>query len=149
MIEISTDPARLDAALIHDFLSVQSHWAQGISRPRVERALAHSLCFGAYQAGGQLGLARVVTDRATFAWLADVFVLPFHRGRGIGALLMAAVAAHPDLQGLRRHALVTSTVPALYARYGYTPLRKPEIWMERLDPDAHLALLHPAQAPPA
>ena len=149
MIDISTDPVRLDAALIHDFLSVQSHWAQGISRLCVERALAHSLCFGADEAGGQLGLARVVTDRATFAWLADVFVLPAHRGRGIGARLMQAVAAHPELQSLRRHVLVTSTAPALYARYGFTPLHKPEIWMERLDPRAYLAPSDPTQAPPA
>ena len=108
-------------------------------------ALANSLCFGAFDEGAQVDLARVVTDRATFAWLANVFVLEAHRGRGIGAQLMVAMAAHADLQGLRRQALVTSTAPALYARYGFTPLHKPAIWMERLDPDAYAEV----QAPPA
>jgi len=114
-------------------------------RSNGRRALANSLCFGAYEAGAQVGLARVVTDRATFAWLADVFVLEAQRGRGIGAQLIEAVGAHTDLQGLRRHALVTSTAPALYARDGFTPLHKAEIWMERLDPDAYAKV----QAPPA
>ena len=141
MIEVSVDPAGLDVALIHAFLSVESHWAQGISRERVERSLRHSLCFGAYDGARQVGLARVVTDHATFAWLADVFVTRSDRGRGIGTLLMDAVVAHPDLRDLRRFALVTSSAPALYARYGFTPLHKPDIWMERLDLGAY--------APPA
>ncbi len=133
-IEISTDPARLDVGLIHAFLGEESHWARGITRERVERALANSLCFGAYAAGRQIGLARVVTDFATFAWLADVFVVESQRGRGAGALLMDAVVAHPELKDLRRAALVTSTAPGLYARYGFAPLAKPGIWMERQNP---------------
>ena len=137
MIEISCDPARLDAALIHDFLCNQSHWARGISRATVDRSLAHSLCFGAYDGHHQVGLARVVTDRTTFAWLADVFVLEARRGERIGAALMDAVIAHPDLQGLRRFCLVTRTAPALYARYGFTPLVAPEIWMERFDAEVY------------
>jgi GNAT superfamily N-acetyltransferase len=141
VIEISTDPARLDVGLIHAFLSEESHWARGITRERVERALANSLCFGAYEHGRQLGLARVVTDHATFAWLADVFVVASQRGRGIGALLTEAVVSHPALKDLRRSALVTSSAPGLYARYGFAALAKPEIWMERFHPDAY--------APPA
>jgi predicted N-acetyltransferase YhbS len=137
MIEISCDPARLDAALIHDFLCNQSHWARGVPRSTVERSLAHSLCFGAYDGPDQVGLARVVTDRATFAWLADVFVIEARRGERIGAALMDAVIAHPDLQGLRRFCLVTRTAPALYARYGFRPLVAPEIWMERFDADVY------------
>ena len=141
MIEISTDSSRLDLGLIHAFLSEESHWARGIPRERVECALAHSLCFGAYESDRQIGFARVVTDRATFAWLADVFVVAPRRGRGISGLLMNAVIAHPDLQGLRRAVLVTSSAPALYARHGFTPLGKPDLWMERCETDAY--------APPA
>jgi len=137
VIEISTDAARLDVWLIHAFLSEESHWARGITRERVERALANSLCFGAYEAEQQLGLARVVTDFATFAWLADVFVLASARGRGIGALLTRAVVEHPELKDLRRAALVTRTAPGLYARYGFAALASPEIWMERFRPDAY------------
>jgi GNAT superfamily N-acetyltransferase len=140
-IEISTDPTRLDVALIHAFLSEESHWARGITRERVERALANSLCFGAYENGSQLGLARVVTDHATFAWLADVFVVASQRGRGIGALLTEAVVSHPELKDLRRAALVSRSAPGLYARYGFEPLASPEVWMERYRPDAY--------APPA
>ena len=137
MIEISTDAARLDVALIHAFLSHESHWARGIGRDRVERALANSLCFGAYEDGRQIGLARVVTDYATFAWLADVFVVASERGRGIGALLTKAVVSHPELKDLRRAALVTRTAPGLYARYGFAPLASPEIWMERYNAGAY------------
>ena len=136
-IEISTDPARLDIALIHSFLSEESPWAKGISRERVARALEHSLCFSAHDGARQVGLARVVTDRATYAWLADVFVLASERGRGISVMLMDAVVAHPDLQGLRRFSLVTSTASGLYARYGFTPLARPEIAMELVNPDAY------------
>ena len=137
MIEISTDAARLDIALIHAFLSNESHWARGITRDRVEHALANSLCFGAYSDHRQIGLARVVTDYATFAWLADVFVVASDRGRGVGALLTEAVVSHPELKDLRRAALVTRTAPGLYARYGFTPLASPGIWMERYKPDAY------------
>ena len=137
MIEISTVAARLDIALIHAFLSNESHWARGITRDRVERALANSLCFGAYADDRQIGLARVVTDYATFAWLADVFVVASERGRGVGALLTEAVVSHPELKDLRRAALVTRTAPGLYARYGFAPLASPGIWMERYQPDAY------------
>ena len=135
---ISTDPARLDVALIHRFLSEESHWARGIPREVVERSIAHSLCFGAYDDdGAQLGFARVVTDRATFAWLADVFVLEGLRGRGIGEALVLAVNAHAELQGIRRRLLATSSAAPLYARHGWVPLARPEIYMERSDPAAY------------
>lgn len=136
---ISTDPQRLDLALIHRFLNQQSHWARGIPRETVERSIAHSLCFGAYDgdSGAQLGFARVVTDHATFAWLADVFVLEDCRGRGIGEALVQAVNAHAGLQGLRRRLLATRTAAPLYARHGWQPLAAPEIYMERSDPTVY------------
>ncbi len=124
--EISTDPERLDRELIHGFLTT-SYWSPGIPREVVERAIDHSLNFGLYApGGGQVGYARVVTDQATFAYLADVFVLAGHRGRGLGKLLMADVFAHPELQGLRRWALVTSDAHTLYHRYGFAPPASPE-----------------------
>lgn len=139
MFEISADPARLDRALIHAWLSTESYWARGIPRAVLDRALDHSLCFGAYRDGAQVGFARVVTDRATFAYLADVFMLPEARGQGGARRLVAAVLAHPDLQGLRRMALATRDAHALYAQYGFTPLARPETFMERYRPDVYAA----------
>src|SRR5229473_2446071 len=104
--EISTDRRRLDVALIHDFLR-SSYWAKDIPRGVVETSVRNSLCFGAYCDGKQVGFARVITDFATFAYLADVFVVPGHRGRGVSKLLVRAVVAHPQLQGLRRILLAT------------------------------------------
>ena len=101
-IEISTDRERLDVDVIHRWLSEESYWARGRSREVVERAIAHSLCFGVYLEERQVGYARVVTDFATFAWLADVFILDEFRGRGYGKTLIQAVVDHPDLRGLRR-----------------------------------------------
>ena len=98
---ISTDPGLLDLEVIHDYLSNRSYWAVGISRELQRRALDCSLCFGVYEHGRQVGLARVVTDRATFAWLCDVFVLEDYRGQGLSKWLMECVVNHPDLQGLR------------------------------------------------
>jgi len=134
--ELSTDPARLDLDVVHGFL-VQSYWAEGIPRDVVERALAGSLCFGLYDGAGQVGLARFVTDRATFAYLADVFVLPAHRGRGLATWLVGTSLAHPALQGLRRMLLATRDMHALYAKVGFTPLVRPERMMEILDPDVY------------
>ena len=127
---ISDDPARLDRALIHRFLSERSYWAPGVSPETVNRSLDHSLCFGVYQAGVQVGFARVVTDFATFAWLADVFVVEGKRGRSIGKRLVAAVLGHPRLQGLRRFMLGTRDAFGLYARFGFQPLAYPERFME-------------------
>ena len=128
-IEISTDPQLLDVELICRWLAEESYWAVGIPREVVQRAIANSLCFGAYLDGQQVGLARVVTDRATFAWVADVFVLDGYRSRGYGKALVAAVLAHPDLQGLRRVMLATRDAHGLYAQYGFTPI-PPDRFME-------------------
>ncbi|GAB0116018.1 GNAT family N-acetyltransferase [Acidisoma sp. 7E03] len=135
---ISTDPERLDLAAIHRYLAGESYWARGISRDLVARSLQHSLCFGLYHHGAQAGLARVVTDRATFALLADVFVLETHRGQGLSKRLVERVTAHPDLQGLRRWILVTSDAHGLYAQYGFTPLAEPGRFMEIARPNIHL-----------
>lgn len=134
--EIDTDPARLDRALIHGFLA-GSYWAREIPREVVERALDHSLCFAAYRGAAQVGFARVITDHATFAYLADVFVIEAERGRGIARRLMDAVHAHPDLQTLRRWMLVTRDAHALYAACGYRVIQAPERFMERHDPDIY------------
>lgn len=128
---LSDDPARLDPAAIHAYLAT-SYWAAGITRATVERSLRHSLCVGAYDAaGGQVGLARVITDRATFAYLCDVYVLAPHRGRGLGKALIAAVMSHPDLQGLRRFNLLTRDAHGLYRQFGFVSPAKPETYMER------------------
>ena len=131
--EISSDPARLNLDVVHRYLSEESYWAGGIPRAMVERAVAHSLCFGVYAPEGQVGFARVVSDRATFAYLADVFVLSAHRGRGLSKRLMAAVTAHPELQGLRRWMLATADAHGLYRQHGFAALARPERFMERRD----------------
>jgi GNAT superfamily N-acetyltransferase len=127
--EISTDSARLDVRVIHEFLA-RSYWSPGIPYAIVERSLRNSLCFGVYQRKQQVGLARVITDRATFAYLADVFVLEPHRGRGLSKRLMEHVIAHPDLQGLRRILLFTSDAHELYRRFGFEELSDPSRVME-------------------
>lgn len=132
----STDRARLDIDLIHDFLSRESYWVPGIRREHVERAIERSICFGVYERDRQLAFARVVTDGAGFAWLADVFVGKDHRERGIGKQLIGFVMAHPDLQTIRRFMLATRDAHELYARFGFTPLAHPERLMERYDAEA-------------
>lgn len=134
---ISADKALLDLDLIHRFLSEEAPWSRGIPLELVARAIAGSLCFGAYLAGRQVGFARVISDAATFAYLADVFVLPAQRGQGIAKRLMEAVMAHPELQGLRRFMLATSTAPQLYAQYGFRPCARPEILMEKVDAEVY------------
>jgi GNAT superfamily N-acetyltransferase len=132
----STDPARLDIDLIHDFLSRESYWVPGIRREFVEQAIARSICFGVYDESRQLAFARVVTDGAGFAWLADVFVLGDQRGHGLGKRLIEFVLSHPDLQRIRRFMLATRDAHDLYARFGFTQLAHPERLMERYDADA-------------
>jgi GNAT superfamily N-acetyltransferase len=134
--EISCDRTRLDIDAIHAFLS-RSYWAAGIPRAVVERAIANSLCFGAFHEGRQVGLARVITDKATFAYLADVYVLPEHRGKGLSRRLMEQVIQHPDLQGLRRMLLATRDAHALYAKFGFKALARPERIMEIHNPDVY------------
>lgn len=135
--ELSTDPARLDRALIHDYLSRQSYWARGVPRAVVDRAIDHSLCFGVYRAGAQVAFARTVTDRATFAYLADVFVLEPVRGEGLGRWMIEAIMQHPDLQGLRRFLLATRDAHTLYHRFGFLPLTNPSRFLERHDADVY------------
>ena len=126
---ITTDPRRLDIAAIHGFLS-RSFWAEGISKELVVKAVSNSLCFGLFENTDQVGFARVVPDRATFAYLCDVYVLESHRGLGLGKWLIETVMAHPDLQGLRRFQLVTRDAHGLYARHGFAAPQHPERQME-------------------
>jgi len=134
--EISSDPGRLQLDAIHAFLA-RSYWSPGVPRAVVARAIAHSLCFGIYAGAEQVGFARVVTDRATFAYLADVYVLEAHRGQGLAARLVAHIQAHPDLQGLRRFLLATRDAHGLYARFGFRPVAAPDRLMEIRDPDPY------------
>src|SRR6185369_16427394 len=131
--EISDDKSRLDVDVIHRYLSEESYWSPGIPRAIVARAVENALCFGVYAPGNvQVGFARVVTDRATFAYLADVFVLDSHRGQGLSKRLMQAIMAHPDLQNLRRFSLVTKDAHSLYAQFGFAPQANPTRHMERV-----------------
>lgn len=135
-ILISTDPARLDLETVHGFLT-GSYWAQGIPRETVERSIRHSICFGAFDRGRQVGFARVISDRATFAYVADVFVLDSHRGRGIGKRIMAAVTSHPELQNLRLWTLFTRDAHGLYRQVGFREARYPDRLMERRRPQPY------------
>jgi GNAT superfamily N-acetyltransferase len=137
--EISTNPARLDLALIHEFLA-GTYWSPGIPRDIVERAIGGSLNFGAYVGAAQVGFVRVVTDRATFAYLCDVFVLEAWRGQGVSKLLMECVMAHPELQNLRRWMLATADAHGLYRQFGFGSLSKPERMMEITVPDIYQRL---------
>jgi GNAT superfamily N-acetyltransferase len=130
---VTTDVAALDVRAIHAYLT-QSYWAGGVPFETVERSLEHSLNFGLLEAGAQVGFARVVTDYATFAYLADVYVLVAHRGRGLTKRTMEDIHGHPELQGLRRWLLATRDAHALYAKHGFTALAAPERLMERHDP---------------
>ena len=131
---ISTNNEQLDLAIIHNFISNQSYWGRGRRADTVQRALDHSLNFGVFENKQQIGFARVVTDFATFAWIADVFILEEHRGKGLARWLMESILSHPDLQGFRRWVLATKDAHELYRRFGFKELRRPERWMERPDP---------------
>ena len=131
-VEITDDRSRMDVDMIHAFLSQESYWAKNVPREVVERALANSLCVGAFEDNSQVGFARVITDYATFAYIADVFVLPSHRGRGISKRIMDAIMNHRELRGLRRWHLVTRDAHGLYAQFGFKPVSVPERHMMRL-----------------
>lgn len=131
---ISTERRRLDYDAIHRFISEESYWGRGRPAEVVRRSIENSLPFGVYRGGEMVGFARVVTDYATFAWLADVFILSEHRGRGLSKWLMEVMSAHPDLQGFRRWLLATKDAHELYRRFGFKELRRPERFMERPDP---------------
>jgi GNAT superfamily N-acetyltransferase len=128
---ISTDPSRLDLDVIHGFLA-RSYWSPGIPRETIARGIAHSTCFGVHHVrDGQVGFARVVSDHATFGYLADVFILEAHRGRGLSKWLIECILAHPDLQGFRRWMLGTRDAHGLYARFGFSDLAAGSHWMEK------------------
>lgn len=136
-LRITTDQGQLHFETIHAFLANQSYWAKGISRSTLEKSIRNSLCFGLFQGNKQVGFARVISDQATIAYLADVFVLPEHRGRGLAKWLMECILSHPDLQGLRRWILVTEDAHGLYRKYEFTQLAHPEGFMERHNPDVY------------
>ena len=138
-LQISTDLNRLDVTMIYRYLSEESSWAIGIGRDVVERSIDNSLCFGGYLDGEQVAFARVISDYATFANLVDVFVLPEYRGRGYSKELIAAVMAHPSLQGLRRFTLATFDAHGLYRQFGFTPPSRPEVLMEKYFPKLYLS----------
>jgi GNAT superfamily N-acetyltransferase len=133
---VSDDAARLDRKVIERFLT-GSYWAKNIPSATLDKSLRNSLCFALLEGGRQIGFARVVSDRATFAYLADVFVLPEFRGRGLATWLLTCVLAHPELQGLRRWVLATRDAHGLYRKLGFTPLKRPDIFMERHDPNVY------------
>ena len=134
---ISTDPARLNLDVIHGFLT-NCYWSKGIPREVVARSIEHSLCFGVYDgSGAQVGFARVVSDFATVAYLGDVFILESHRGRGLSKWLMECITQHPALQGLRRWILLTRDAHGLYKKFGFTPVKAPDRYMERHDPSVY------------
>jgi len=135
-IVVTTDRSRLDLDVIHGFLTT-SYWARGVPRETVARSMEHSLCFGAFDEGRQVGFARVVSDRATFAYISDVFALESHRGSGVGKSLMAAVMSHPELQGLRRWTLFTRDAHGLYRQFGFGAAAHPERLMEVVDRDPY------------
>ena len=134
-LEISTDKSRLDVAMIHAFLANESYWVPGISRANVEKCINHSLCFGVYAEGRQIGFARVVTDYVRFAHLLDVFVLSEFRGWGISKFLMSNLLSHPELRTIVRYTLGTQDAHGLYAQYGFTTPANPERQMELLRPN--------------
>jgi N-acetylglutamate synthase-like GNAT family acetyltransferase len=128
-IEISTDPERIDIDVVHRFLT-SSYWARGRSRDMVERSIRNSLCFGAFLDGKQIAFARMITDRTTFAFLADVFVTPEFQGRGVGKRLLSQILAHPDVHDLRLTMLRTKDAQELYKQFGFSEVENPERIME-------------------
>lgn len=132
-VVVSCDAGKLDVDRIHAFLT-GSYWAEGVSREIVARSIENSIPFGVYATGEQVGFARVISDRASYAYLADVYIEENHRGKGLSKLLMRAVMDHPELQGLRRWLLGTRDAHGLYRQFGFTELQRPERWMEKALP---------------
>ncbi|CAH6803163.1 GNAT family N-acetyltransferase [Vibrio splendidus] len=134
---ISTNNDELDLNVIHQFVST-SYWAQGIPKSTLEKAVLNSFCFGMFESSGsQVGFARLITDKATFAYLADVFILESHRGIGLSKWLVKTIVEHPDLQGLRRMVLATRDAHGLYSQYGFKPIENPEILMQIWHPNIY------------
>ncbi len=135
--KISSEKNDMDINVIHGYLT-ESYWAKGIPVVTMKKAISNSLCFGVFLASGeQVGFARLVTDSATFAYLADVFILEPHQGKGLSKWLIKTIVEHPDLQGLRRIALATKDAHGLYQQFGFTPLTVPELFMEKHTPDVY------------
>jgi len=133
---ISTEKEKMDIDLIHSFLT-RSYWAEGISKEIIRRSIDGALCFGVFENDRQVGFARMITDRATFAYLADVFIIEEYRGLGLSKLLMEVIMSHPDLQGLRRMMLATRDAHELYKKFGFTPLNNVDRWMHIHHPDVY------------
>ena len=136
---ITTDKSKMDVVAIHDFLSKYSGWSNNIPFDRVKTSIEHSLNFGLFHNGKQVGFARVISDFSTIAYLGDIYVLENYRGQGLSKKLIEAVIGHPNLQGLRRWILLTSTADWLYKKYGFTELPQPELYMERFDAHVYKA----------
>jgi N-acetylglutamate synthase-like GNAT family acetyltransferase len=130
-IIVSTDKSKLDISLIHKYISEDSYWAKGVPIEIVKKSIENSLCFGIYKNDKQVGFARIMTDKATFAYLADVFILPEHRKQGLSKKLMSEIIAHPDLQGLRKMLLATADAHGLYRQFGFKEIEKPQNFMEK------------------
>jgi GNAT superfamily N-acetyltransferase len=135
--EIDTDKRRLDLAAIHRFLSQEAYWAKDRTLEQTLTAIENSLCFGVYRGREQIGFARVITDKATFAYIGDVYILADHRGQGLSKWLMRTIIEQPDMQKLRRWLLATKDAHGLYEQYGFAVLVHPDRWMERTAPDAY------------
>ncbi len=131
---ISTDTALLNITLIHHFLDQLSYWGKGISLQTVQTSIQNSLCFGVYQHQKQVGFARLVTDKATFAYLCDVFILPDFRKSGLSKWLLQTIRHHPDLQNLRRWTLATADAHGLYEQFGFMRMKNQDRWMEIFQP---------------
>jgi len=134
---ITTDKSKMDIVAIHDFLSKYSGWSDNIPFERVKTSIDNSLNFGLFHNGKQIGFARIISDYSTIAYLGDIYVLDIYRGQGLSKKLMDAVIKHPNLQGLRRWILLTSTADWLYEKYGFSKLPKPELYMELFDPNVY------------
>jgi GNAT superfamily N-acetyltransferase len=132
--KVSTDKSLLNFDVIYRYLDTESYWAKGIPAERLKRAIDNSMCFGVYQGNDQIGFARVITDKATFSYIADVFILPGFRNIGLSKWLMQTIINHPDLQGLRRWSLATADAQGLYSQFGFTEITHPERWMEIFTP---------------
>lgn len=133
---ISTEKSKIDVDEVHQFLS-HSYWAENVSKNIVQKSIDNSFCFGVYHYRKQVGFARVISDFATFAYLADVFILPDDRGKGLSKWLMQVIVDHPKLDGLRRFTLATRDAHKLYSQFGFTALDKPDRWMQRHNPDVY------------
>ena len=133
---ITTDKEKFDVEFIHSFLT-RSYWAEGISKEVIKRSIEGALCFGLFENDKQIGFARMITDKATFAYLADVFIIEEYRGRGLSKWLMEVIMSHPSLQGLRRMMLATKDAHGLYQKFGFTALNNIDRWMQINDPDIY------------